>query len=194
MSATLSWKQRLFVQYYLGESEGNAVDAARRAGYTSPYSVGHRIRNHPKVQAEIDRRMDEEGMTSAELLSRTAEIATLNVGDFFKLDENDQPIFNFRACKKRGHLIKSISKGMHGWRIVFHDATEAQDRLMRIKGMFQTQVRVAIDSVSGDRDSLDAAAVERLLQAADPDQSPPELLGPEPKPQESVDAEHPRED
>ena len=37
----LSYRQRLFVEYYLGESAGCAVDAARRAG--------HVIAKYPKA-------------------------------------------------------------------------------------------------------------------------------------------------
>ena len=36
----LSYRQRLFVEYYLGESKGCAVDAARRAGYGTPHPEG----------------------------------------------------------------------------------------------------------------------------------------------------------
>ncbi len=43
MSRPLTFKQRLLVEHFLGESAGNAVDAARRAGYGSPERVGRRI-------------------------------------------------------------------------------------------------------------------------------------------------------
>jgi len=32
--AELTYKQKLFVEHYLGEANGNATDAARRAGYS----------------------------------------------------------------------------------------------------------------------------------------------------------------
>src|SRR5208337_2838826 len=35
-----SYRQRLFVKYYLGESSGSAVDAARRVGYSTPLPDG----------------------------------------------------------------------------------------------------------------------------------------------------------
>jgi hypothetical protein len=35
-----SYRQRLFVEHYLGGSSGSAVDAARRTGYSTPHSAG----------------------------------------------------------------------------------------------------------------------------------------------------------
>ena|GEM_PF-4719658 len=35
-----SYRQRLFLEHDLGESSGSAVDAARRAGYSTPHLIG----------------------------------------------------------------------------------------------------------------------------------------------------------
>jgi len=35
-----SYRQRLFLEHDLGESSGSAVDAARRAGYSTPHPAG----------------------------------------------------------------------------------------------------------------------------------------------------------
>ena len=39
----LSYRQRLFVEFYLGESSESAADAARRAGYQRPEKLGPRL-------------------------------------------------------------------------------------------------------------------------------------------------------
>jgi phage terminase small subunit len=53
----LSYRQRLFVEYYLGESKGCAVDAARRVGYGTPHPEGVRLLKNPTIRAAIDARV-----------------------------------------------------------------------------------------------------------------------------------------
>ena len=52
----LSYRQRLFVEFYLGESSGSAVDAAR-AGYRWPTKLGARLVEKREVKAAIDARV-----------------------------------------------------------------------------------------------------------------------------------------
>jgi hypothetical protein len=49
----LSYRQRLFVEFYLGESSESAADAARRAGYQSPEKLGPRLVEESGVRAAI---------------------------------------------------------------------------------------------------------------------------------------------
>src|SRR5208283_2444859 len=41
-----SYRQRLFLEHDLGESSGSAVDAARRAGYSTPHLIGVNMLRH----------------------------------------------------------------------------------------------------------------------------------------------------
>src|SRR5208282_172486 len=50
----LSYQQRMFVEFYLGESEGSAADAARRAGYRCPETLGPRLVKRSAIRAAID--------------------------------------------------------------------------------------------------------------------------------------------
>ncbi len=54
----LNYRQRLFVEHYLGESSGSAVDAARRAGYRCPQTHGPRLLTTRGVRAAIDARVE----------------------------------------------------------------------------------------------------------------------------------------
>ena len=54
----LSYQQRMFVEYYLGESEGSAADAARRAGYRWPEKLGPRLAKTTEIRAAIDARVE----------------------------------------------------------------------------------------------------------------------------------------
>ena len=56
MMRPLSYRQRLFVEHYLGESAGSAVDAARQAGYRWPEKLGPRLVEKPGVPAATNTR------------------------------------------------------------------------------------------------------------------------------------------
>ena len=47
----LNYRQRMFVESYLGESAGSAVDAARKASYSRPETQGPRMLEKRHVQA-----------------------------------------------------------------------------------------------------------------------------------------------
>ncbi len=50
---SLTYRQRLFVECYLGESAECAVGAARRAGYSSPHPEGARLLKKAPNRAAI---------------------------------------------------------------------------------------------------------------------------------------------
>ena len=52
----LSEKERRFVEAYMGEAVGNASEAARIAGYSSPGTLGHRLLKKVQVQEALARR------------------------------------------------------------------------------------------------------------------------------------------
>jgi phage terminase small subunit len=71
----LSAKQQQFITYYLGNSRGNATDAARRAGYKQPEQSGHENLNKPEIRARIDAELQARAMSEYEVLSELAEVA-----------------------------------------------------------------------------------------------------------------------
>jgi hypothetical protein len=50
----LPHKRQLFVGFYVGESKGNATDAARRAGYKNASEEGYRLLRNDQVKAAIE--------------------------------------------------------------------------------------------------------------------------------------------
>src|SRR5208337_338505 len=48
-----SYRQRLFVEHDLGEPSGSAVDAARRAGYSTPHPAGVNMRRNATFKAHF---------------------------------------------------------------------------------------------------------------------------------------------
>jgi len=82
----LSYRQRLFVEYYLGESKGCAVDAARRAGYGWPEKVGARLVAISEIRVAIDARVETAAIAANEVLARIADVATSDLLNFIEVD------------------------------------------------------------------------------------------------------------
>src|SRR5271157_3045588 len=82
-----SYRQRLFVEHYLGESSGSAVDAARRAGYQWPEKLGPRL-------AEKSREKWSSGSHQQELATEPRTGHALNLGDVGRLEGLQCTAFN----------------------------------------------------------------------------------------------------
>ena len=106
----LSYRQRLFVEFYLGESSGSAVDAVRRAGYRWPTKLGARLVEKREVKAAIDARVATAAMAANEVLARVAEVASSDLLDFIDVDPNGGCKVNMKLVKRLGlgHLIKRL--------------------------------------------------------------------------------------
>ena len=79
--ATLTLKQQLFVEAYIGPARGNATEAARKAGYTGNDAtlaqVAAENMRRPQILALINSRVEEVAMTADEILAELADIARL---------------------------------------------------------------------------------------------------------------------
>ena len=106
----LSYRQRLFVEFYLGESSESAVDAVRRAGYRWPTKLGARLVEKREVKAAIDARVATAAMAANEVLARVAEVASSDLLDFIDVDPNGGCKVNMKLVKRLGlgHLIKRL--------------------------------------------------------------------------------------
>ena len=106
----LSYRQRLFVEFYLGESSKSPVDAARRAGYRWPEKLGPRLVKNGGVQAAIDARVATAAMASNEVLARLADVASFNLLEFMDVDKDGVVKADLELVKRLdlGHLIKRV--------------------------------------------------------------------------------------
>ena len=70
-------KQRLFIGFYLGAADFNAAEAARLAGYSlkTAREIGSENLRKPHIAREIERRLDEMGLSAGEILSRLGRMA-----------------------------------------------------------------------------------------------------------------------
>ncbi len=113
---SLTYKQRMFVEFYLGESSGEAVDAARRAGYCWPKAMAPRLVKNPRVQAAISAGADSAAMSSSEVLARVAEVASADLLDFLHVSEAGVAQVDLKQTRRRGmgHLIKRLRVNRNG--------------------------------------------------------------------------------
>ena len=106
----LNYRQRLFVEHYLGESSGSAVDAARRARYRWPETLGPRLVKKSGVRAAIDARVATAAIAANEVLARIADVATSDLLNFIEVDNNGAWKVDLKLVKRLGlgHLIKRL--------------------------------------------------------------------------------------
>jgi len=110
----LTGKQLAFVNFYLGEANFNATEAARLAGYKGSYGslrvIGHENITKLNIKQAIAARMEQIAMPANEVLVRLSEQARgsiedlLDVEGYFIRDD-------LKKAKERGklNLIKKIT-------------------------------------------------------------------------------------
>lgn len=103
-------KQLLFIAEYV--KDFNKTRAAIAAGYSerSARDIGHENLTKPNIAEEVQRIIDERCMGKDEALIRLGEHARSNIGDFWDIPENGDPVLNLASerAKKKLHLIKKL--------------------------------------------------------------------------------------
>lgn len=165
----LNYRQRLFLSYYCGVSQGNGADAARRAGYRKPGEAAARLVNLPTIRAHIDAKLSEVGMPQEEVLARTAEIAGFNIGELLDVNADGTWSFNIAKAKRLKKLgpVKKLKlkretrwegkgNGDYGKEPVVTDYIEVEayskldalDKLLRYHGAYKDRLDV---TTAGDK-------------------------------------------
>jgi phage terminase small subunit len=111
MAKHLTDKQRAFIDHYF-LCGLNATEAARRAGYRSTddnvlASIGSENLRHPKIRAEIDKRLSEMSMSANEVLARYTDHARGSLADFLVLEDGADG----KSTKFRIDLTKAVQAG-----------------------------------------------------------------------------------
>lgn len=109
-NSKLTNKEKVFIDEYL--KCFNAAQAARNAGYAkrSIYSIASENLRKPDIREEIDRRMAEVHMSSAEVLARLSDHARGSHRPFVKVNKDGFIYFDFSNPEATEHmyLIKKI--------------------------------------------------------------------------------------
>lgn len=170
----LTLKQQKFIDNYLGVSNGNATDAARRAGFAEPKVQGSRLLTFVNVREEVDRRYREECMGADEVLKRLADQAK-GPGEYFGTLDSGRAYVDVEKliADGKGHLIKSVKYTNKGACIVeFHDAQTALSQIGRHHELFtdrsKTDVNVNLDNARETLDGKLAQLAARTGEAGVP--------------------------
>lgn len=173
---SLTYKQRLFVEAYLGEAGGNATEAARRAGYRRPQDLGPRLVKNSQVRVAIDARLAKAAMPANEVLARLSEIATGSLGDFIEVTAENGWTMDLKKAKRGGKLklLKKLKSGEHGPEIELHSPLDALEKLAKYHGLYIERVELKAEKTQTLRDFLDSDTEEE----ASPEDSGGKAKGP----------------
>ena len=110
MMRSLTYRQRLFVDYYLGDSSGSAADAARRVGYRRPEKLGPRLAKEDRIRAAINAHLATAPIAANEVLARVADVASSDLLDFIEVDEHAGCKADLELANRLGlgHLLKRL--------------------------------------------------------------------------------------
>jgi len=106
----LTDKQKLFVDYYVGEARQNATKAAKFAGYSekTAYSIGSENLRKPEISEQIEMRLKELTLSATAVLTRLTQIANADVDDFL----NEAGQFDLKKARRNGKtpLLKKLKQ------------------------------------------------------------------------------------
>lgn len=137
----LTYKQRLFVAFYLGESNGNACDAARRAGYAWPEKQGAQLLGKTRIKAAISSAVASAVISANEVLARLSEFVNADLGDFLDIEDSGEWKVNLWKAKRarKTRLLKKVKSTKDGTEIELYSPLDALDRLARYHGLYKDQ-------------------------------------------------------
>jgi len=120
----LNYRQRLFVESYLGDSSQSADDAARRAGYQWPEKQGPRLVEKRQVRAAIDTGAATAGMAASEVLARLADVASADLLDLMAADD----ILTYSLVGRKTKLMPKAE-----WATILGHSPDVADALIQSK-------------------------------------------------------------
>lgn len=139
----LTNKQRLFVEYYLGECNFNAAAAARKAGYSARTAkeIGRQLLTKLDLQEAIRARLAEAAMGAEEVLARLADQARGTMADFMRLRKDGKAVLDLKRAEAAGklHLVKELTTGKDGTKVRLYDAQAALVKIGTHHGLFKEQ-------------------------------------------------------
>jgi hypothetical protein len=134
-----TWRQRLWLNAFLGEAKGNATAAARIAGYADPEWAGWHIQQNPTIKAEMARHLADAGMLGDELIARLSEYSSGPPASLFD-PETGEPSLKRIFDAGMTHWIQEVIPAKDGrWTIRFPQILAAQKILAQCRGLIKEQ-------------------------------------------------------
>lgn len=157
----LSPRHKKWLEFYFGDADLNATEAARLAGIPHPNKQGPRIKARPDVDLHIKARLAELTMPPSEVLMRISRNAKANIKPFLNPDNPNE--IDLKRAQENGqlHLLKGVkTKTRHlkdgekevTVEIKIPDQEASLRDLARIHGLFQDNLTVkASVTMSGEQ-------------------------------------------
>lgn len=114
MAGEISRKHQQFINEYIKLRCSNATEAYCRvypnSSREAARSSAPEILANPSISAEIDRRVKAETMSADEVLMRIADEARGDMGEFWSIRADGDPVLDLVSAQERGklHLIKKL--------------------------------------------------------------------------------------
>lgn len=141
--ASLTLKERKFVESYCGEARGNATLAVKKAGFKGTdntlQTLGSQVKRRTHVYAAIQAWLTAYAMGAAELTRLITDMAGINPGPFVQLTAEGglQWHITADAWETYKHWVKAIEWDEKGKvRLILHDARSAQRDLAKILKLY----------------------------------------------------------
>ena len=154
----LTDQQQLFVLEYLGcwnATEAYLASHPKCNKRNVAKVNGSRALTNANIRAAIDARLKDKAMGADEVLARLAEQGRMSISEFIvestspEYDKNGNEVgtvetvgLNWKAIRKYGHLIKSITSTQYGPKIELHDGQAALVHIGKHLKLFTDQVEV----------------------------------------------------
>jgi hypothetical protein len=142
----VSLKRELFVLHYLGSANGNATEAARRAGYRHPRMAGSRLLTKADIRAAIEAKLTGLVMSQDEVLVRMAKLATGDISDFLVIDNGRWKV-DVKQLKRLGYMVKRIRATKDGPELEMESKFNALVKIGEYYGMWNREAPPAISLV-----------------------------------------------
>ncbi len=156
----MTYRQRLFVLFYLGEANGNATEAARMAGYSFPDRAAAKLVVKGCIRAAVAAKLNEAGLSANEVLARLADHATSSIDDFIKISSSNTFSLDLQKAKKLGrlHCIKKLKEGPNGIEFELYDAQAALEKLGKYHALWTEKLAIQVGTKPLNESEEDAIA------------------------------------
>jgi hypothetical protein len=158
MPGKLTDQQQLFILEYLecwNATEAYLASHPKCKSNGAARVGGSKALTNPNIRAAIDARLKDKAMGADEVLARLAEQGRMSISEFivestnteYDKDGNEVGVvdtvgLNWKAIRKYGHLIKSITSTQYGPKIELHDGQAALVHIGKHLKLFTDQVDV----------------------------------------------------
>jgi len=170
MAEALTYKRQQFVLEYI--KDFNGARAAIASGYSkrTASQIANSLLKSPAIKEALKAVIAEKHMSAEEVLSRLAEMARGDMGDFVKVNNGEVIVEDWDGIVKSGksRIVKKLTNTKEGVSIELYDAKDALDKIGKYHALF-TDVTVKVErELEGAlkllEQNLDKATFAKIVQ------------------------------